>query len=151
MSEKLTFDSINVGDEMPPYVRKYTQEMVNVIMDVIGSVPNWHVDPDQAKNVSDWDIKEDSTALPGVMTEMGISEFMINWLGSPLPWYCGGGLNIKLIAPVQIHVKDGGEITYKGKVTGKKEEDGKKIVECDIYGEHGGGKVMVGTARAVFS
>jgi len=150
MSEKLTFDGINIGDEITPYTRLFTQEMVNVIMDVIGSVPNWHVDPSQANAVSDWDMKENSTALPGVMTEMGVSEFMVNWLGNPLPWYGGGGLEIRLVAPVQVHVEKGGEITYKGTVTDKKEENGKKFILCDIYGEHGGIKVMLGTARAAF-
>jgi len=150
MSEQLTFDEINVGDELTPYTRKFTQEMVNTIMDVIGSVPNWHTDPSQAKAVSDWNIQEESTALPGVMTEMGVSEFMVNWLGSPLPWYGGGGLEIRLIAPVQIHVERGGEVTYKGKVVDKKVDGDKKLVLCEIYGEHGGTKVMVGTARAAF-
>jgi hypothetical protein len=147
MGKALTYDDIKVNDEITPYVRKFMQENVNIVMAVIGSVPNWHVDPDQAQAVSAWTLKEDCTALPGVMTEMGVSEFMVNWLGDHQSWVCGGQMDIALIAPVQIHVTSGGDVTYKGKVVDKKIVDGKKCVMCEIYGEQDGIKVMRGTAK----
>jgi hypothetical protein len=150
MSKPIKFENINVGDTLPAYKRKFTQEMVDTIMDLIGSVPNWYTDPKQARKVSEWEIEEEYLALPGIMTEIGVTDFMINWLGDPKPWYCGGGMEIKLIAPVQVHVKEGGEVIYKGKVIEKKEEEGKKIVVCEIYAEHRGVKVMKGTARVAF-
>jgi len=150
MPKPLAFDKIKVGDALTPYNRRFTQEMVDTIMDIIGSVPNWYTDPKQARKVSEWDIEEEYLALPGIMTEMGVTDFMINWLGDPKPWYFGGGMDIKLIAPVQVHVKKGVEVTYKGKVIEKKEEGDKKIVVCEIYAEHGGIRVMRGTARVVF-
>jgi len=150
MSITLTYDDIKVGDQMSPYKRRFTQDMINTIMDLIGSVPNWYTDPKQARRVADWDIEEEYLALPGVLTEMGVTDFMINWLGNPKPWYFGGGLDIKLIAPVQVHIEKGAEVIYKGKVIDKKEEKDKKIVICEIYAEHNGLKVMKGTARVVF-
>jgi len=147
MGKALTFDDIKVNDEMTPYVRKFMQENVNIVMAVVGSVPNWHVDPSQAQIVPTWDIKKDSTALPGVMTEMGVSEFMVNWLGDHKAWIYGGHMEMALIAPVQIHVTEGGDVTYKGKVVDKKIEDGKKCVVCEIYGVQDGIKVMRGTAK----
>lgn len=149
MGKALSFDKIKVGEEMTPYTRKFTQENVNTVMNIVGSVPNWHVDPEQAQSVSDWDLQKDTTALPGVMTEMGVSEFMVNWLGDHKAWFYGGRMDIKLTAPVQIHVTEGGEVVYKGKVADKKEKDGKKIVICDIYAEQEGKQVMKGTASAV--
>ncbi len=150
MATPINFENIKVGDELTPYKRRFTQEMVDTIMDIIGSVPNWYTDPKQARRVSEWEIEEEYLALPGIMTEIGVSDFMVNWLGDPKPWYCGGGLDIKLIAPVQVHVERGVEVTYKGKVIEKKEEQDKKIVICEIYAEHGGIRVMRGTARVVF-
>lgn len=150
MGRPVIFDEIKVGDDLTPFTRSFMQENVNIVMAVVGSVPNWHVDPSQAQNVSDWGIKPDHTALPGVMTEMGVSEFMINWLGSHKPWFSGGKMDIRLIAPVQIHVKGGGDVHYKGKVTEKKVEGNKKIVVCKIEGEQEGTQVMDGVAQVAF-
>ncbi|WAC08373.1 MAG: hypothetical protein OS130_04045 [Thermodesulfobacteriota bacterium] len=150
MGKQLTFDEIKVGDEMTPFARRFMQENVNIVMAIVGSVPNWHVDPSQASAVSDWKMKPDHTALPGVMTEMGVSEFVINWLGDHKPWFLGGRMDVRLIAPVQIHVHGGGDVIYTGKVAEKKVEGDKKIVVCQVKGEQEGIQVMDGVAQVAF-
>jgi hypothetical protein len=150
MRSALTFDDIKVGNEMTPYTRKFRQENVDIVMVMEGTAPNWHIDPSHAQAVSDWNVKKDCTVLPGIMTEMGVSEFMVNWLGGHKAWFCGGSMDIKFVAPVQIHVKEGGEVRYKGKVVEKKIENGKKCMICEIHAEQEGKRIMNGTVKVIF-
>jgi len=58
-------------------------------------------------------------------------------------FYDGGSLIFKAIDPF----RPGDTVTFTGKIADKREEDGKKIVDCKIEGHNQLGKIM-GVAEA---
>ena len=145
----LKYEDIKIGDELTPYKRTWKQEWVNTMMEMVGSVPNWHTDPEQAKQVSVWEAREESTVLPGVCTEMATCEFIIKWLGDdPKPFFFGGGIEIRLTAPVYVHIEKGGEVTYTGKVVEK--DDNEKKILCEVSAQQDERTVMQGKAWLKF-
>ena len=129
-----SFDQIKIGDEIPAICKTITQEKINRYADASGDYNPIHVDPEFAKNTM-----FKGTIGHGMMTLAYISEMMTNWLGSG--WIYGGNMEVTFFAPTRP------ELSYaiKGKVVDKKEEAGKKVVECEIWCEdQDGNKVVAG-------
>jgi len=143
-----SFESINVGDELPPFEIGETQETMDApsehsrIPQVKGMKP-----PEERKNLhNDVDFAKKSlfgtTANAGVMTMAYVNQ-MIEACFPAESFYNGGTLTYKGINPF----KDGDEVVFTGEVVGKRIEKGKKFIDFAIKGVDKTGR-LVGIAEA---
>tara|TARA_B100000470_G_scaffold202184_1_gene174852 strand:- start:1071 stop:1547 length:477 start_codon:yes stop_codon:yes gene_type:complete len=143
-----SFESINVGDELPPFEIGETQETMDApsehsrIPQVKGMKP-----PEERKNLhNDVDFAKKSlfgtTANAGVMTMAYVNQ-MIEACFPSEAFYNGGTLTYKGINPF----KDGDEVVFTGEVVGKRSEKGKKFIDFAIKGVDKTGR-LVGIAEA---
>ena len=143
-----SFESINVGDELPPFEIGETQETMDApsehsrIPQVKGMKP-----PEERKNLhNDVDFAKKSlfgtTANAGVMTMAYVNQ-MIEACFPAESFYNGGTLTYKGINPF----KDGDEVVFTGEVVGKRREKGKKFIDFAIKGVDKTGR-LVGIAEA---
>ena len=148
LKKNLSFESINVGDELPPFEIGETQETMDApsehsrIPQVKGMKP-----PEERKNLhNDVDFAKKSlfgtTANAGVMTIAYVNQ-MIEACFPAESFYNGGTLTYKGINPF----KDGDEVVFTGEVVGKRSEKGKKFIDFAIKGVDKTGR-LVGIAEA---
>jgi hypothetical protein len=145
LTKNPSFESINVGDELPPFEIGETQETMDApqvhtrIPEVKGMKPrkNLHNDADFAKKSL-----FGTTANAGVMTMAYVNQ-MIEACFPPEAFYNGGTLTYKGINPF----RDGDEVVFTGEVTAKRVESGKNYVDFAIKGIDQSGR-LVGVAEA---
>ena len=148
LTKNPSFESINVGDELPPFEIGETQETMDApsehsrIPQVKGMKP-----PEERKNLhNDVDFAKKSlfgtTANAGVMTMAYVNQ-MIEACFPAESFYNGGTLTYKGINPF----KDGDEVVFTGEVVGKRIEKGKKFIDFAIKGVDKTGR-LVGIAEA---
>ena len=135
--EKLYFENIEVGDDLPPVEKTMTQEIINRWAEIAQDYNLLHVDPEYAKTT-----RFGGTIAHGYISVCYLNEMMTNWLGDG--WLRGGKLvDIQFKAPV----RSGDKVTSKGKVAAKRMEGNQKLVECEVYLENqDGAKPVVGRA-----
>ncbi|MQG37584.1 MAG: hypothetical protein FI719_04455 [SAR202 cluster bacterium] len=147
LSKNQSFESINVGDELPPFEIGETQETMDVpsehsrIPQVRGMKPheerkNLHNDVDFAKKSL-----FGTTANAGVMTMAYVNQ-MIEACFPAESFYNGGTLTYKGINPFRA----GDEVIFTGEVVGKRSEKGKNFVDFAIEGIDKTGR-LVGVAE----
>ena len=140
---KLSYDEINIGDELSPFTRYMTMDMAIKHGRIYGDFYSGHVDKESARK----QFGVARTAMQGAFVHGGFTPFMVNWLRSARPWICGGKADIRFI----MAVNSGNTLVYRGKVIEKKVEGNKKYVICDVWAENERGeKVAVGTTTACF-
>ena len=128
LGRNATFASIQPGDELPPIEVAETQETIDGFG---GATPieerppkNIHTDPDfAAEGIFA------GTVNAGVATMAYIVQ-MFEQVFPAEAFYDGGSLEFKAIEPV----RPGDTISLTGRVAAKREEDGKKLVDCEIKG-----------------
>jgi 3-hydroxybutyryl-CoA dehydratase len=132
----LDFAKIEVGSELPSITKEITQEKINRYADASGDYNPIHIDPKFAENTM-----FKGTIGHGMMTLAYLSEMMTGCLGEG--WICEGNLEVTFLGPT----RPGKSYTAKGKVTDKREEGGRKLVECEVWCEDTeGNKVVAGKA-----
>ena len=139
MEKKVTFEDINIGDELPPIIREVTLEKMKRYGSIEGDTTSFHVDPDAAAKT----IYKRPIAV-GVQFEPWFSEMMLNWLASPKGWLSGGKLTTKFIKPVYA----GDTITTSGRVNEKITSERRVVCELTM-GNQKGETVIVGQASAL--
>jgi acyl dehydratase len=140
---KLSYDEINIGDEVSPFTRYMTMDMAIKHGRIYGDFYSGHVDKESARK----QFGVARTAMQGAFVHGGFTPFMVIWLRSARPWICGGKADIKFV----MAVNSGNTLVYRGKVIEKKVEGDKKYVICDVWAENERGeKVAVGTTTACF-
>ncbi len=142
--QPVTFEAITVGDELPPFTISETQETINQaryseLEDGLNP-RNIHTDPEFARSGL-----FAGTVNAGVTTMAYIAQMLERW-SSASAFYNGGRLSFKAIEPF----RPGDTVTFTGKVTGKRVEGGKKLVECAISGVNQHGK-LIGVAEATLA
>jgi acyl dehydratase len=139
----LSFDEINVGDELPQYTKWITSKSGIKFGRTYKDVFSGHINP----NVSEGQFGVRSMPVQGAVIEAGVTPLIINWLRSAKPWLYGGRQETRFI---QI-VLPGDTLIYHGKVIEKMVEFERKYVIVDVFAENQKGeKVMVATARVAF-
>ncbi len=137
----VTFDSIGVGDELPPLTISETQETINGARLPISEdewIPqNIHTDPEFAKEGI-----FAGTVNAGITTMAYINQMLEQWFPASA-LYDGGRLLFKAIEPF----RPGDTVTFTGTVTAKRQEGGRKVIECVIKGANQHGK-LIGVAEA---
>ena len=128
--------TVQVGQELPPLDKgAITREMLNEYGPAAGDPNPMHVDDEFAKNAG----------YPGVfahgMLSMGyLGEFLVQAAGHPGAIRRFKTRFAKLTWP-------GDVITCKGTVTAVRDDDGVRLVDCDIWTEtQTGERKVVGTA-----
>ena len=141
LNSKVTFDSISVGDEIPPFEMGETQESIDGARNpnrIVDSPPkNIHNDPDFAKEGL-----FAGTVNAGVTTMAYVAQMLEQWFPASA-FYNGGTLTYKGVGPF----RPGDNVTFTGAVTGKRVEDGKKYIDVEIKGVDQTGR-LVGVAEA---
>ena len=124
-----TFDSISVGDPMATLTISESQEIINSksefrLAGTTGSGSNIHTDEEFARqNIFG------GTVNSGPATMSYVDQMLE--LSFPLrAFYDGGRLLMRAIEPFRA----GDTVTFQGEITGKRVEEGKKLVECRVKG-----------------
>jgi acyl dehydratase len=139
----LTFDQIDIGDELPPYTRWITSKSAVRFGSTYKDVFSGHIN----KKVSEGQFGVGSMPVQGAVIEAGVTPMIVNWLRSQKPWLYGGRQESKFI---QI-VLPGDTLRYHGKVVDKVADGEKQFAMLEIFAENQKGeKVMVGSARVAF-
>ena len=141
-AKKVTFDSIEIDDQLPPFEIGETQESIDgarvAIDDVQEIRRNIHNDPEFAKEGL-----FGTTVNAGVTTISYVAQTLEQWFPAHT-FYDGGSILFKAIDAF----RPGDTVTFTGTVTGKRVEGDRKIVECEVRGVNQTGKLM-GVAEAI--
>lgn len=134
----LPFKEIHIGDDLDIDIRQsITQEMIDRWAQVSVDFNPLHIDPAYGKTS-----KFGSTICHGTLTITFIMEMLTLWMGKG--WLSGGQLlGVRFVAPVRPFdtVRPG------GKVVGKRIENDRKLVDCEVWLENQDGvKVITGRA-----
>ena len=126
LKENTPFEDITIGAELPSLTKTETQESIDAYNAValVGSPNprNVHTDADFAsKSIFAGRVNN------GIVTMAYITE-MLEKVFPLTAFYNGGRLEMKATAPIRAD----DTITITGKVTDKRTEDGKKLVDCEI-------------------
>ena len=138
---KVTFDSINVGDKLPAFEIGESQETINgarLSLSEESDIPrNIHTDPEFAKEGL-----FAGTVNAGVTTMSYVTQMLEQWFPAST-FYNGGSILFKAIDGF----RPGDTVVFTGQITAKREENGKKLVDCKVQGVNQLGKTM-GVAEA---
>ena len=131
-SAKWTWDSVQVGQELPILVRTETQEEINNYLKLNErgrnrqfESKNLHVDEEFAK-----------TGIFAGTVNYGVTTcgFMLECLQQVFPtqalYTAGSSFTMRAIEPI----RSMDVIVYSGRVTGKRTEGGKRLVDVDLIG-----------------
>jgi acyl dehydratase len=139
----ITFEQIEVGDELPPYTKWITMQSAIRFGKTYKDVFSGHVN----SKVSEGQFGVGSMPVQGAVIESGVTPMIVNWLRSTRPWLYGGRQESKFI---QI-VVPGDTLRYHGTVLEKTVEGDVRYAKLEIYAENQRNeKVMVGFARVAF-
>jgi acyl dehydratase len=137
----VTFESINVGDELPQFEISESQETINnarISISVDEDIPrNIHTDPEFAKTGL-----FAGTVNAGVTTMAYVTQMLEQWFPTEA-FNNGGRLSFKAIDAF----RPGDTVTFTGRITGKREEGARRLVDCEIQGVNQLGK-LAGVAEA---
>ena len=135
-SQLLTFDSVQIGDTLAELSITESQEIINRKSEfrLAGkpSESNIHNDEEFARqNIFG------GTVNAGPATMSYVDQML--QLSFPLKaFYNGGSLLMRAITPF----RSGDTVTFGGEITGKREEDGKGLVECRVKGTNQRGDLV---------
>ncbi len=132
-----SFEEIKIGDEIPRYSVQLNQMMLWIYAGASGDFNLIHVDKEFGEKVG-----LGGTIAHGLSNMARLSKTITDWVEDP------GALKylaVRFAAPA----RPGDTITFWGRVTDKKEEDGKKIVVLDVGAENQDGVQILtrGSAR----
>ncbi len=144
MAEKLIFDNIQLGFELPAQTKSITQEKITKNAEASLDFNPIHIDSEYAKRINL--LGKGKTIAHGMMTLSFMGKIITDWV------YPGGGF-LKSLEGKFIHpVHPGDELKVSAKVTEKhpraKKEDNFVVldIECEINESE---KVSVGKAAAI--
>ncbi len=138
MADQVYFEDVNVGDEIPKLVKNCTTQQLVMWAAGSGDMYPIHYDKDFAAG----------NGLPGVIVHGALKNA---FLGQLLHDWIGDKGQIKKYG-CQYRGMDvpGQEITCRGVITNKTQEDGKNLVELDIWTEiPSGEKTTPGKATVI--
>jgi acyl dehydratase len=132
----LTFDSVSVGDQLSKLAIAESQEIINRKNELrLAGKPspsNIHTDEEFARQNIFGGTVNSGPATMSYVDQMLERSFPLR------AFYNGGKLLMRAITPFRA----GDTVTFEGEVTGKQNEDGKKIVECRVKGINQRGELV---------
>ena len=129
-------DSIGAGEEIPLLEKSMDQAKIDEFAEFSGDFNPIHVNEDFAKQVG-----LGGTIAHGAISLGYFCEMLVGFFGED--WLEQGGFSVSFIMPV----RPGYKLKYRGKVTGKEEDEKGKRVNLEIWCENQDGtKLVVGKA-----
>jgi acyl dehydratase len=131
MAEKqLYWEDVQEGQEIPPFSRKVGYMELNRFAGANDELVPIHMDPDYAKDVA----KLPDVIIMGNLKLAYIANAITDWAGDE-GWITKVSVEYRKMDTVN------STITAKGKVTKKFQEDGKNLVELEVWVENDQGEV----------
>ena len=130
MAEQLYWDDVQEGQEVPPFSRKVTYMELNRFAGANDEYVLIHMDPDYAKNVA----KLPDVIVMGNLKLAYIANALEDWAGED-GWVQKLGVDYRKMDVVH------STLTAKGKVARKYQEDGKHLVDLEVWLENDKGEV----------
>ena len=124
----VSFESIQVGDQLPSLEKKETQETIDAYLELSPSpksraTANLHTDKEFAE-----------TGIFTGMVNYGVTTcaYMVELLQMAFPTrsILSGTFSMRALEPIRVD----DVVTYTGKVLDKRQEDGKRLVEVEVTG-----------------
>jgi len=141
-----TFESIQVGDELPILVKHESQESINLYHELAipQQRPDWH----------DLHVHEEfaQKGIFGGTVNMGVATvaYMAELLEKAFPIKSLAGKGSRLEMRATEPIRAGDTVTFTGRVTGKRVEGGQRLVDCELTGTNQLGQT-VAIARATIA
>jgi acyl dehydratase len=133
----VSFEDVNIGDEIPPLSVTLEQMMLWIYAGASGDFNPIHVDKEFGEKVG-----LGGTIAHGLSSMARMGRCITDWVGDP------GKLKrfkVRFSAPA----KPGDTVTFKGKVADKKEENGNKLVTLEVWAENQDGTQILSKGMAV--
>ena len=136
MTKELSYQDVNVGDGITPLVKKPTKKQLVVWAGAVGDYTPIHYDKDfaQSRGLS-------GVIVQGQLVGTFLGQMLTDWIGEK------GELKKMNCSYKGMNYPDE-ELTCKGEVTKKYEQDGENFVECKIWAENPKGE-KTASGRAV--
>lgn len=133
----VTYDQVNVGDEIPKLDVTLEQMMLWMYAGASGDFNPIHVDKEFAEKVG-----LGGTIAHGLSSMARLGRCVTDWIGDP------GALKrfkVRFASPA----RPGDTVTFWGKVTDKKVEDGRNLVTLEVGANIQDGTVVLSKGEAV--
>ena len=130
MAEQLFWEDVEEGQEVPPFSQKVGYMELNRFAGANDELVPIHMDADYAKNVA----KLPDVIIMGNLKLAYIANAITDWAGDE-GWITKLAIDYRKMDTVN------STITAKGKVTKKYQQDGKNLVELDVWVENEAGEV----------
>ena len=137
MADQIYWEDVSEGMDMPPLVKNPTTQQLVKYAGASGDYYQIHYDKDFAKGNG-----LDDVILHGALKNAYLGQYMTDWMG-PL-----GTLSM-LSCQYRGMDSPGQPITARGSVTRKYQEDGRNLVDCEIWLENTEGQKTTPGAATV--
>ena len=137
MEEQIYWDDVTEGMDMPPLVKNPTTQQLVKYAGASGDYYQIHYDKDFAKGNDLEDV-----ILHGALKNAFLGQYMTDWMG-PL------GSLAMLSCQYRGMDSPGRPITAKGSVTRKYQDEGRNLVDCEIWLENTAGQKTTPGAATV--
>ena len=137
-AKTVSFDSVQVGDHLPILVKHESKESIALYERnaPTGPRPGWH-SLHTDKEFAEGGIFGGPVNM-GVATVAYVSELLEK--GFPLKVLMGYGSKLEMRATLPVRAGD--TITFTGQLTDKREEDGLRLVDCQVTGTNQSDQVV---------
>lgn len=129
--EQRTFESVSVGDEMPPMVKRATTTQLFLYSAATHNPHRIHYDREYAAVEGHPDV-----LVHGPLQGAWLSQFVTDWAGPR-------GRMLHLSWQNRARGYPNRDLIFRGKVTGTGEEDGRRVVYLDVWEENDEGQVLM--------
>jgi acyl dehydratase len=141
-----SFESIKVGDQLPILVKWETRETVERFAALASALPPDSADQSRrlAAEEADGEVTEDVAAPPAALLAY-VDELLEKAFPLTSIMARGSRLELEPLAPI----KPEDTISLSGEVTGNYEEEGRRLVECQIIVESQNGQTVARASATV--
>jgi 3-hydroxybutyryl-CoA dehydratase len=133
----VSFDEVNVGDEIPTFSIQLEQMMLWQYAGASGDFNPIHVDKEFGEKVG-----LGGTIAHGLSNMGRLQKTVTDWIEDP-------GRLTKLKVRFAAPARPGDTVTFTGKVTGKKVEDGRKLLSLEVGAQTQDGVQVLTKGEAV--
>ncbi len=137
--QDLSFESINVGDEIPQLTKNITQVGMVMYAAATWDFHRAHYDKEFAQSRG-----FPTPFVDGPMLGAFLAQMIMNWIGDK-------GMLKKMDFRFRKMVFSGDKLICKGRVKEKHDKNGQKLVTCDLWIENQNGETILAPASGVIS
>ncbi|MGY1812080.1 hypothetical protein [Blastococcus sp. SYSU D00820] len=135
MSDQVHFEDVAVGDELPALVVTVDETQMFLFSAATYNAHRIHYDKAWARDVEGYD----DVLVQGPLQSALLARAVTDWIG-------GDGRLVTYSAQNRAVALPGQELTFGGRVTATRLEDGRGLVDLELAGRRGDDVLMPGTA-----